>query len=55
MARQVLRKIWVENKIPGDWYKGVIIPFTRMEILNSVETTEELHCFAKHSKSMKGY
>jgi hypothetical protein len=22
----VLRIIWTENKIPEDWYKGIIIP-----------------------------
>jgi hypothetical protein len=21
-----MRKIWLENKIPGDWYKGIIVP-----------------------------
>jgi hypothetical protein len=22
---QVLRRIWTENRIPGEWYKGIII------------------------------
>jgi hypothetical protein len=21
-----MRKIWLENKIPGDWYKGIRVP-----------------------------
>jgi hypothetical protein len=25
MAASGLRRIWTENKIPEDWYKGIII------------------------------
>jgi hypothetical protein len=28
---QVLRRIWTENIIPEDWYKGIIIPIYKTE------------------------
>jgi hypothetical protein len=23
---RLMTKMWLENKIPGDWYKGIIVP-----------------------------
>jgi hypothetical protein len=23
---RLMRKIWTENKIPGEWHKGIIVP-----------------------------
>jgi hypothetical protein len=50
----VLRKLWVENRIPEDRYKGIIVPVYKKGN-KSVETTEELYCCAKHSKCIKEY
>jgi hypothetical protein len=28
---RLVRKIWLENKIPGDWYKGIIVSIYKKE------------------------
>jgi hypothetical protein len=45
----VLRIITIENRIWKPWYKGIIVPITRMETGKNVEAVEVLYFCTKIS------
>jgi hypothetical protein len=32
MTVSALRRMWTENRIPEDWYKGIIVPIYKMGV-----------------------